>query len=110
MASWLVGVGSERQVIAVVCGSGIGDVLIEIWLLFVWLDTLCEWRCERGVSVCGGGGGPSTIMALLGCVWRRSSVRDLLPCVVRFLGRALDSIHWGLISSIIEGVGMLALP
>ena len=53
MASWLVGAGSERQVVAVVCGSGIGDVLIELWFLFVWLDTLCEWRCECGVSVCG---------------------------------------------------------
>ena len=42
VANWLVGAGSERQVIAVVCGSGIGDVLIESWLLFVWLDTLCE--------------------------------------------------------------------
>ena len=40
VARWLVGVGSERQVIAVVCGSGIGDVLIELWFLFVWLDTL----------------------------------------------------------------------
>ena len=29
------GVGSERQVLAVVCGSGIGDVLIELWFLFV---------------------------------------------------------------------------
>jgi len=36
-----VGAGSERQVTAVVYGSGIGDVLIELWLLFVWLDTLC---------------------------------------------------------------------
>ena len=34
MASWLVGAGSERQVIAVVCGSGIGDVLIEIAVPF----------------------------------------------------------------------------
>jgi hypothetical protein len=42
VASWLVAAGSERQVIAVVCGSGIGDVLIELWLLFVWLDFLCE--------------------------------------------------------------------
>ena len=43
MASWLVGAGSERQVIiAVVCGSGIGDVLIELWFLFVWMVTLCE--------------------------------------------------------------------
>ena len=42
VASWLVGAGSERQVIAVVCGSGIGDVLIELWFLFVWLDTLCK--------------------------------------------------------------------
>ena len=42
VASWLVGAGSERQVIAVACGSGIGDVLIELWFLFVWLDTLCE--------------------------------------------------------------------
>ena len=33
-----MGVGSERQVIAVVCGSGIGDVLIELWfLLFGWI-------------------------------------------------------------------------
>ena len=30
-----VGAGSERKVIAVVCGSGIGDVLIELWLLFL---------------------------------------------------------------------------
>ena len=42
MANLLVGAGSERQVIAVVCGSGIGDVLIESWLLFVWFDTRCE--------------------------------------------------------------------
>jgi len=28
VASWLVAAGSERQVIAVVCGSGVGDVLI----------------------------------------------------------------------------------
>ena len=43
MANWLVGAGSERQVIiAVVCGSGNGDVLIELWFLFVWLDILCE--------------------------------------------------------------------
>ena len=28
VANWLVGAGSERQVIAVVCGSGIGNVLI----------------------------------------------------------------------------------
>ena len=42
MTSWLVGAGSERQIIAVVCGSGIGDVLIELWFLFVWSDTLCE--------------------------------------------------------------------
>ena len=42
VASWLVGAGSERQVMAVVCGSGLGDVLIELWFLFVWLDTLCE--------------------------------------------------------------------
>ena len=42
VASWLVGAGSERQVVAVVCGSGIGDVLIELCFLFVWLDTLCE--------------------------------------------------------------------
>jgi hypothetical protein len=30
VASSLVGAGSERRVIAVVCGSGIGDVLIEL--------------------------------------------------------------------------------
>jgi len=30
-----VGAGSERQIIAVVCGSGIGKVLIELWFLFV---------------------------------------------------------------------------
>jgi len=34
-------------------------------------------------------------------------VRDMLPCAVRFLGRALDSVHWGVISSQIEGVGFL---
>jgi hypothetical protein len=93
--SWLVGVGgSERQVIAVVCGSGIGDVLIELWFLFVWLDTLCEWRCERGGSVCGEGGGPSTNVTRECCFWG-ISMRDMLPCAVRFLGRALDSVHWG---------------
>ena len=33
-----MGAWSERQVIAVVCGSGIGDVLIELWfLLFGWI-------------------------------------------------------------------------
>jgi hypothetical protein len=42
VASWLVGAGPERQVIAAVCGSGIGDVRMELWFLFVWLDTLCE--------------------------------------------------------------------
>ena len=87
-----MGVGLERQVIAVVCGSGIGDVLIELWFLFVWLDTLCEWRCERKVSVCGEGGGPTTVVARECCVWG-SSMRDMLPCDVRFLGRALDSVY-----------------
>ena len=39
MASWLVGVGSERQVIAVVCGSGIGNELInELWFLFATMQ------------------------------------------------------------------------
>ena len=38
----LVNAGSERQVIVVVCGCGIGDVLIHLWYLFVWLDNLCE--------------------------------------------------------------------
>ena len=42
VASWLVCVGLERKEITVVCGSGIGDVLIELWLFFVWLDILCE--------------------------------------------------------------------
>jgi hypothetical protein len=37
-----------------------------------------------------------------------SSMRDMLPCVVRFLGRALDSVHWGLISSRDEGVGTMS--
>ena len=33
-----MGAGSERQVIAEVCGSGIGDVLMELWfLLFCWI-------------------------------------------------------------------------
>jgi len=40
-------------------------------------------------------------------VWG-SSVRDMLPCAVRFLGRALDSVHWGVISSINKGVGTLS--
>jgi hypothetical protein len=35
-----VGVGSERQVIALVCGGYIGDVLIELWFLFVLYGTL----------------------------------------------------------------------
>jgi len=35
VASWLAGAGSERQVMAVVCGSGIGDMLIKLWFLFV---------------------------------------------------------------------------
>jgi hypothetical protein len=34
-------------------------------------------------------------------------VRDMLPCAVRFLGRALDSVHWGVISSKNEGAGTL---
>jgi hypothetical protein len=42
VASWLVGAGSEKQVIAVACGSGIGDVLIESWFLFVWFDKLSK--------------------------------------------------------------------
>ena len=37
VASWLVGAGLERQVVAVVCGSGNGDVLTELWFLLVWL-------------------------------------------------------------------------
>jgi hypothetical protein len=40
------------------------------------------------------------------CVWG-SSVWDMLPCAVRFLGRALDSVHWGLISSKYGGAGTL---
>ena len=35
-------------------------------------------------------------------------MRDMLLCAVRFLGRALDSVHWGLISSRDEGVGTLS--
>jgi len=31
-----VGVRPERQVIAVDCGSGIGDALLELWFLVVW--------------------------------------------------------------------------
>ena len=31
------------------------------------------------------------------CVWG-SSVRDMLPCAVRFLGQALDSVHGGDVS------------
>jgi hypothetical protein len=38
VAGLLVGAGSERRVIAVVCGSGIGNVLFELWfLLFGWI-------------------------------------------------------------------------
>jgi hypothetical protein len=35
-------------------------------------------------------------------------VRDMLPCAVLFLGRALDSVHWGAISFKNEGVGTLS--
>jgi hypothetical protein len=35
-------------------------------------------------------------------------VRGMLPCAVCFLGRALDSVHWGVISSKNEGVGTLS--
>jgi hypothetical protein len=35
-------------------------------------------------------------------------VRDMLPCAVRLLSRALDSVHWGVMSSENEGVGMLS--
>ena len=82
-------------------------MLIESWFLFVWLDTLCEERCERGVSVRGKGGGPIIVVMRECCVWG-SSVRDMLPCAVRFLGRALDSVHWGVISSKNEGLGTLS--
>ena len=41
------------------------------------------------------------------CVWG-SSVRDMLPCAVPFLGRALDFVHWGVISSNNEGVDTLS--
>ena len=34
-------------------------------------------------------------------------MRDMLPCAARFLGRALGSVHWGVISSKNEGVGTL---
>jgi hypothetical protein len=104
VASWLlVGAGSERQVIAVVFGSGIGNVLIELWFPFVWLDTLCE----RGVSIWCKSGGPSTIVSRECYVWA-SSLWDLLLCAVRFLGRAMDFVHWGLISSNNEGVDTLS--
>jgi len=39
-------------------------------------------------------------------VWG-SSVRDMLPCTVRFLSQALDSVHWGVNFSKNEGVGTL---
>ena len=35
-------------------------------------------------------------------------MRDMLPCAVRFLGQALDTVHWGVISSKNEGVGTLS--
>jgi hypothetical protein len=35
-------------------------------------------------------------------------VQDMLPCAVRFLGRALVSVYWGVIPSKNEGVGTLA--
>ena len=41
------------------------------------------------------------------CVWG-SSVQDMLPCAVRFLGQALDPVHWGVISFKNEGVGTLS--
>ena len=41
------------------------------------------------------------------CVWG-NSVRDMLPCAVRFLGRALDSVYWGVIIFENEGVGTLS--
>ena len=31
-------------------------------------------------------------------------MRDMLPCAVGFLGRALGSVHWRVISSKNEGV------
>ena len=63
--------------------------------------------CERGVSVRGEGGGPSMVVARECCVWG-SSLGDLLQCAVRFLGRALDSVHWGVTSSNSEGAGTLS--
>jgi len=48
----------------------------------------------------------SSVVARECFVWG-SSVRDMLPCAVRFLGRALDSVHWGVITSKNEGVGTL---
>ena len=83
MASWLVGAGSERQVIAVVCG--IGDVCDYRVVVPYCLETLCEERCERGVFVHGEGGGPSTIVF--------EEARCGICCHVRFLGRALDYVH-----------------
>ena len=41
------------------------------------------------------------------CVWG-SSVRDMLSCAVRYLGRAFGSVYWGVILSRNEGVGTLA--
>ena len=59
------------------------------------------------VSVRGDGEGSSTVVAREYCVWG-SSVQDMLPYAVRFLGRAfLDSVRWGVISSKNEGVGTL---
>ena len=59
---------------------------------------------ERRVSVCGEGGGPSTVLARECCVWGSSlAVQDMLPCAVRFLGRALNYVHWGVIYIFLVG-------
>ena len=101
-----MGAGSERQVIAVVCGSGIGDVPIELWIPFVWLDTLCEWRCERGVSVCGEeGGGPCDEGVM--CLKKLNAGYAAMCCA--FPGSSIGFCIWGgVISSKNQGVGTLA--
>ena len=51
MANWLVGAGSERRVIAVVCGSGIGDVLIERTQEAAFLRALETWANNFSVHI-----------------------------------------------------------
>jgi hypothetical protein len=83
-----VGAGSERQVIAEVCGSGIGDVLMELWfLLFCWIPF---------VSSVVSAGFPFVVkVEALPPLWRGSVVFGEAQCEIGCHVRCVSWVeHW----------------